>query len=143
MSLESFLKSIFGSKAQRDRKHYLEYVNQYINPLAPKFEAMTNDELRQTVADIRADIHGAIKGDEDRIAELKEKIETLPLDERQPLWDEIDHLEKNIKDTLEKKVYQVPDEIDDQIGRVKLAAMGLAIDELTQEQRDYLAGWEA
>ncbi len=104
MSLESFLKSIFGSKAQRDRKHYLEYVNQYINPLAPKFEAMTNDELRQTVADIRADIHGAIKGDEDHIAELKEKIETLPLDERQPLWDEIDHLEKNIKDTLEKKL---------------------------------------
>ena len=47
------------------------------------------------------------------------------------------------KDTLEKKVYQVPDEIDDQIGRVKLAAMGLAIDQLTQEQKDYLAGWEA
>ena len=44
---------------------------------------------------------------------------------------------------LEKKVYNVPDEIDDQIGRVKLAAMGLAIDELTQEQRDYLAGCEA
>ena len=44
---------------------------------------------------------------------------------------------------LEKKVYNVPDEIDDQIGRVKLAAMGLAIDELTQEQKDYLAGWEA
>ena len=47
------------------------------------------------------------------------------------------------RDGLEKKVYQVPDEIDDQIGRVKLAAMGLAIDQLTQEQKDYLAGWEA
>ena len=46
-------------------------------------------------------------------------------------------------DRLEKKVYQVPDEIDDQIGRVKLAAMGLSIDTLTQEQKDYLAGWEA
>ena len=44
---------------------------------------------------------------------------------------------------LEKKVYNVPDEIDDQIGRVKLAAMGLSIDSLTQEQKDYLAGWEA
>ena len=44
---------------------------------------------------------------------------------------------------LEKKVYNVPEEIDDQIGRVKLAAMGLSIDTLTQEQRDYLAGWEA
>ena len=44
---------------------------------------------------------------------------------------------------LEKKVYNVPEEIDDQIGRVKLAAMGLSIDTLTQEQKDYLAGWEA
>ena len=44
---------------------------------------------------------------------------------------------------LEKKVYNVPDEIDDQIGRVKLAAMGLSIDTLTQAQKDYLAGWEA
>ena len=47
------------------------------------------------------------------------------------------------REGLEKKVYNVPDEIDDQIGRVKLAAMGLAIDELTQEQKDYLAGWDA
>ena len=47
------------------------------------------------------------------------------------------------RDSLEKKGYHVPEEIDDQIGRVKLAAMGLAIDQLTQEQKDYLAGWEA
>lgn len=44
---------------------------------------------------------------------------------------------------LEKRVYHVPDEIDNQIGRVKLAAMGLEIDSLTREQTDYLAGWEA
>lgn len=44
---------------------------------------------------------------------------------------------------LETKVYDIPDEIDDQIGRVKLAAMGLAIDTLTPEQQAYLAGWEA
>ena len=44
---------------------------------------------------------------------------------------------------LEKKVYNVPDEIDDQIGWVKLAAMGLSIDTLTPEQKEYLAGWEA
>ena len=37
----------------------------------------------------------------------------------------------------------MPDEIDDQIGRVKLAAMGLSIDTLTEEQKAYLSGWEA
>lgn len=42
--------------------------------------------------------------------------------------------------TLEKKLYYVPDEIDDEIGHAKLAAMGLTIDELTPEQEEYLNG---
>ena len=37
----------------------------------------------------------------------------------------------------------MPDEIDDQIGRVKLAALGLSIDTLTPEQVEYLNGWKA
>lgn len=44
---------------------------------------------------------------------------------------------------LEKKVYEVPAEIDDEIGRVKLAAMGLEIDRLSAEQEAYLNGWKA
>jgi len=47
------------------------------------------------------------------------------------------------KDELEVKVYDIPDEIDYQIGVTKLAALGLAIDELTDEQKAYLSGWEA
>ena len=47
------------------------------------------------------------------------------------------------RDGLEKKVYNVPDEIDDQIGRVKLAALGLSIDALTPDQVEYLNGWKA
>ncbi|MCI8538774.1 MAG: adenosylhomocysteinase [Oscillospiraceae bacterium] len=43
---------------------------------------------------------------------------------------------------LEKKVYNVPDSIDGEIGRVKLAAMGLEIDTLTPEQEAYLNGWK-
>ena len=42
---------------------------------------------------------------------------------------------------LERKLYRVPDSIDNEIGRVKLAAMGLAIDTLTPEQEAYLSGW--
>ncbi len=47
------------------------------------------------------------------------------------------------RDGLDRRVYEVPAELDDQIGRVKLAAMGLTIDTLTPEQEAYLAGWEA
>ena len=43
---------------------------------------------------------------------------------------------------LEKKVYSVPQEIDSEIARLKLATMGLEIDELTEEQERYLASWQ-
>jgi adenosylhomocysteinase len=44
--------------------------------------------------------------------------------------------------TLEKRVYQVPSEIDQEIARMKLLSMGIQIDRLTGEQADYLASWE-
>jgi len=44
--------------------------------------------------------------------------------------------------TLERKVYPVPTEIDEEIARLKLATMGVEIDELTEEQAKYLASWE-
>lgn len=43
---------------------------------------------------------------------------------------------------LEKDVYSVPDEIDRDIAKLKLAAMGIKIDRLTKEQLKYLASWE-
>ncbi|GAB4489458.1 MAG: adenosylhomocysteinase [Anaerolineales bacterium] len=43
---------------------------------------------------------------------------------------------------LEKKVYSVPADIDAEIARLKLAAMGVQIDTLTEEQVKYLASWE-
>ena len=46
------------------------------------------------------------------------------------------------KDELTTKVYRIPDTIDDEIGRAKLAAMGLSIDQLTPEQEEYLGGWK-
>ena len=44
--------------------------------------------------------------------------------------------------SLEKKVYVVPKEIDDEIARLKLATMGIEIDRLTDEQAKYLASWD-
>ena len=44
--------------------------------------------------------------------------------------------------SLEKKVYPVPTEIDEEIARLKLATMGVTIDQLTDEQARYLASWD-
>jgi len=43
---------------------------------------------------------------------------------------------------LEKKVYDVPEEIDREIARLKLDSMGVKIDKLTEEQVKYLGSWE-
>jgi len=43
---------------------------------------------------------------------------------------------------LEKRVYPVPEEIDREIARLKLASRGVEIDTLTERQREYLASWD-
>jgi adenosylhomocysteinase len=43
---------------------------------------------------------------------------------------------------LENKVHRVPTEIDEQVASLKLAAMGIQIDQLTEEQQHYLSSWQ-
>ncbi|HZA39466.1 MAG TPA: adenosylhomocysteinase [Actinomycetota bacterium] len=43
---------------------------------------------------------------------------------------------------LEKRVYPVPEDLDREVARLKLETMGVRIDDLTAEQRAYLAEWE-
>ena len=44
---------------------------------------------------------------------------------------------------LETRVHDVPVEIDREVARLKLEAMGVRIDVLTGEQEKYLASWES
>ena len=54
----------------------------------------------------------------------------------------IEYLAKN-RDRMECKVYTVPEEMDNEIARIKLKTMGVAIDELSDEQKRYMSGWES
>jgi adenosylhomocysteinase len=42
---------------------------------------------------------------------------------------------------LENKMYTLPYEVDEEIAKIKLEAMGISIDTLTDEQQDYLSSW--
>jgi len=53
----------------------------------------------------------------------------------------VEYMIKNAS-KMEKKVYSVPEEIDNEIARLKLEAMGVQIDVLTPEQLHYLGSWE-
>ena len=46
------------------------------------------------------------------------------------------------KAKLEKKVYPVPREIDTAVAAMKLASMGVNVDDLSEKQKRYLASWE-
>lgn len=50
------------------------------------------------------------------------------------------YLAKNHKD-LEKKVYDVPEHIDEEVATLKLASMNISIDKLTPQQAKYIASW--
>ncbi len=51
-----------------------------------------------------------------------------------------EYLVKNHQ-SLERKVYAVPEELDKKVARLKLESMGVKIDKLTPEQEEYLASW--
>ncbi|MBM4454510.1 MAG: adenosylhomocysteinase, partial [Chloroflexi bacterium] len=53
----------------------------------------------------------------------------------------LEHLVKN-RGKLKPSVYPVPEEIDEEVGRLKLKAMNITIDSLTAEQKKYLESWE-
>jgi adenosylhomocysteinase len=46
------------------------------------------------------------------------------------------------RDTLVPKIYTLPPEIDEEVASIKLSHMGGGLEKLTDEQRDYLSGWQ-
>jgi adenosylhomocysteinase len=50
------------------------------------------------------------------------------------------YLAQNYK-SLEKKVYDVPEHIDEEVAKLKLASMSIDIDTLTPAQEKYMASW--
>lgn len=103
MSFTGFLSKLFGDKSSRDRKTLQPIVDK-INALKPELQALSNDQLRAKIDQVRADIQAAIDADQKAIDEIKSRVESVPFDERQPLWDDIDKHEKNILDILETQL---------------------------------------
>lgn len=103
MSITSVLNKLFGNKSQRDLKEIRPIVDQ-IKALGPQMQQLSNDQLRDAITAVRKDLADSIAADEQAIAENKAKIDELPFDKRQPLWDQIDKHEKTILETLEKKL---------------------------------------
>ena len=103
MSFASLLSKFFGNKSQRDLKEIQPIVNKIL-AIGPELKSLTPDQLRERIDNVRTQIAAAIAEDEKAIAELRQQVETLPFDQRQPVWDKIDKHEKNILDILEEEL---------------------------------------
>ncbi|MDE6073736.1 MAG: hypothetical protein K2F80_03975, partial [Muribaculaceae bacterium] len=70
MSFLGILGKLFGNKSQRDLKEIQPIVDR-INALGPEMQKLSNDQLRQKITDIRAELAAAYDEDETAVAQLK------------------------------------------------------------------------
>ncbi|MCH5216548.1 MAG: preprotein translocase subunit SecA [Muribaculaceae bacterium] len=103
MGFTEILGSLFGNKSKRDLKKIMPLVEQ-IKAVSPSLENISNDELRAKVAEARARIENSVSERRNRIKELKAEVETLDFEKREAVWEEIDHIEKEILEELEHRL---------------------------------------
>ncbi len=103
MGFNDFLKKMFGNKSQRDLREIQPIVDK-INAIYPTLANLSNDELREKITNIRAALKQSTAEKRAEIDSLKKEIEALEYDKREPLWDKIDNIEKEILDILEKEL---------------------------------------
>ena len=106
MNFNKILKSLFGDKSTRDMK-LIQPLVEKVKSVYPDIQKLSNDELRAKSKEIQAFVQGAGKPYREKIAELKAKIEDTPIDEREPIFDEIDKQDKEMLDALEKALNEV------------------------------------
>ena len=105
-SLNKFLSSLFGNKAQRDMKEIKPVVEQVL-AIEPEIKRLSNDELRAKTDEIKAQLQDLVKEDRAHIDELNARIKETEIDQRQPIFDEIDKTEKDILDKFEEGLNEV------------------------------------
>ena len=103
MGFTDFIKSLFGDKSGRDLKKIMPIVDK-IKAIYPEIEKLTNDELRARIDAVRNALKESVAPQREKIAELKQHVETLEYEEREPVWEKIDKLEKEVLDVLEDKL---------------------------------------
>ena len=110
MNLNSILKSLFGDKSTRDMKAIQPLVEK-AKKFTPQVEALSNDELRARTKAIQQQVQQAAHEEKAKIEELKATIEQTPIDEREPIFTQIDKLEKDALEVYEKALDEVMFEV--------------------------------
>lgn len=96
----NLIKKIFGDKHAKDIKRILPIVEE-INKHFEEYKNLTDDQLKGKTVEFRNRIKEATSELETEIGKIKEKLKTeLPLEESEPLWDELEVLQKDLDNTI-------------------------------------------
>ena len=106
--LSKVIKLFFGSKADKDRKEIIPYVEK-IKAIYPSIQQLSNDELRARSQALSKSITDFIAEDEAAIVKNKELLEspTTTLKEKERLSSEIEMLTKRIDESIEKRLEEI------------------------------------
>ncbi|MCF8371621.1 MAG: preprotein translocase subunit SecA [Bacteroidales bacterium] len=106
MNITKTLSKLFGSKSDRDIKEVNPQVG-LIKAEYEKLQSVSNDELRQKSRDLRQVIKDYVAEEYQEIERIKEEVETLDIDKREDLYNQIDKIEKTIDDKIEEVLNQI------------------------------------
>jgi preprotein translocase subunit SecA len=128
MAFNDILSKLFGNKSQRDLKEINPYV-QKILAVYPEIKKLSNDELRERSQQLMDDIAEKVSKEKAKIEELKSTIESLELEDREKVWNEIDKIEKDILEQHEQSMEEILPEV---FSIMKETARRLTENELTE-----------
>ncbi len=106
MNIINILSKIFGNKATRDMNEIQPYV-ELIKAAYEDIDKLDNDSLRAKTKEIQHQVQHCADDMKEEIRTIKEKIETLPIEEREDLFNKVDKLEKEILDRMEEELNKV------------------------------------
>lgn len=109
--ISGLLKKIFGNQSERAVRPLWERLRKEINPISEEIVSISNDELRGRIDVIRERIRGGAQVYKDKMAAIREEIETLDYEKREPLWRQIDNLREEMFDNYAKELDAVLPEV--------------------------------
>ena len=106
MNFLEIITKLFGNKAQKDMRAIQPIVDQ-IKAEYEKIDQLSNDELRAHSWALMDKLQAAVADKKKRIAELKASIEGTEIEQREKIYNEVDKLEKEIKEQYEKVLNEI------------------------------------
>ena len=103
------IAKVFGTKSDRDIKELLPKVTA-INQVFGTLKSLTDDQLRAKTQEIKGIINDRLKPIDEKIVEIRSQIDALPaqaIHQKDQLFNEIDKLEKERDEDLEKVLEEV------------------------------------